>query len=299
MRLKDHLEKLSYFYQVGKEGSIKEASSVLGITQPSLTKSIKILEDSVGSDLFVRLPRGVELTKQGRVLFEYCHQLFAGLEDLEARLLAPDDPMSGHLRVGTYDSIAIYFWPKFLRSFLYEFPNLDLELTTNRSHEIQTMVESGELDVGLIIEPQSTAQLGVMDLATDTFQLYAATKMASEQEAQLSAPLIYMPDALAGEKGRLEHMISAQGGDYGRAKHYGTSSLESAKELVINGIGVGLLPKMVAQDAVKKKRIKQIYPKGFPKSGIGKHRIGVVFAKHKKDSRIMKELFSRLKSHPW
>lgn len=299
MRLKDHLEKLTYFYEVAKQGSIKEASSVLGITQPSITKSIKILEDAVGADLFVRLPRGVKVTKEGEILLRYCHQLFSQLEDLETRLMSPDDPMAGHLKVGTYDSIAIYFWPKFLRKFLAEFPSLDLELTTDRSQVIQKMVENGELDVGLIIEPQASSQLEVLNLSTDFFQLYCSPKLKAEQSENLKAPIIYMPGALAGEsKARLEHIVSAKG-DYGSVKHYKTSSLESAKELIINGIGVGLLPKMVAQDALKKRQIVQIQPKGFPKSGIGKHKIGLVYSKHSKNSQVLQGLIGRIKEQAW
>ena len=76
MNLKDHLEKLEYFYEVAKQGSFKKASQNVYISQPSLTKSIKVLEEAIGEDLFVRFPRGVKLTKRGDILFEFCHDLF-------------------------------------------------------------------------------------------------------------------------------------------------------------------------------------------------------------------------------
>ena len=109
MNLADHLEKLKYFYEVGRLGSLKRASESVFISQPSLTKSIKILEDVIGSPLFIRLPRGMKLTKEGEILHSHCQKLFASITNIEQELTYPDDPLAGSLRIGTYDSIAIYF----------------------------------------------------------------------------------------------------------------------------------------------------------------------------------------------
>lgn len=299
MALKDHLEKLNYFFQVAKSGSIKEASTRVNLSQPSVTKSIQVLEQAINKQLFVRLPRGVVLTREGEILFQYCHTLFSDLENLEVKLTAPDDPMAGNLKVGTYDSIAIYFWPHFLRTFLPMFPRLNIDLTTNRSHVVQKMVESGELDLGMTIEPQANSHVDVIDLTTDQFQFYKSTRMVANYTDDSGAPIIFMPDALAGERQRrLTHLLSGNEGSAKRS-HYTTSSLESAKELTISGIGIGLLPKMVAEDAVKKKKIKKVEIKGFPKAGLGEHRIGLVFPRHKKDSPVLQGIIREIRTHSW
>ncbi|MCB0420759.1 MAG: LysR family transcriptional regulator [Bdellovibrionales bacterium] len=300
MYIKDHLEKLNYFFHVARAGSIKEASTQLNITQPSVTKSIQILEDAVGSPLFVRQPRGVMVTQEGQILLEFCHQLFSQLENLEMRLAAPEDPLAGHLKVGTYDSIAIYFWPKFLKTFLAENVNLDIELTTDRSHTIQKMVEEGELDIGLIIEPTEHKHLEVIELGVDSFQLYCSSKLKKDMGDGTQYPIIYMPDALAGggEK-RLIHQMKFSTVKE-RIKEYRTSSLESAKELITNGIGVGLLPKMVARDSILKKQIVRFQPEWFPKRGVGKHRIGLIFPKRLAASKVMSQLIESIRqSDSW
>ncbi|MEZ4744109.1 MAG: LysR family transcriptional regulator [Bdellovibrionota bacterium] len=297
MYLQDHLEKLAYFYKVASLGSVKDASKALNLTQPSVTKSIKALEEAIGSNLFIRKPRGMSLTKEGELLKKYCHTLFAQIKDIEVKLKSPDDPLAGSLKVGTYDSIAIYFWPKFLKKFLKKYTKLDLELTTDRSRNIQRQVEAGELDLGLIIEPNPSHLLEVINLSVDTFQLYVSTKMSKSEIESAMTPLIFMPDALADEnQNRLAHLLGVR--NISR-KQFKTSSLESAKELVVGGIGIGLLPKMVAEDAIIKKKIKVFRPNYFPKAGLGMHHIGLVFPKYSVNSAPLQTLIEEIKQQDW
>lgn len=205
--------------------------------------------------------------------------------------------MAGSLRVGTYDSIAIYFWPQFLRRFLIKYPKLNLELTTGRSTEIQLKVDRGELDMGLIIEPTSTVSLNTVMLAKDSFYLYQSTQFKGLQKGAMDVPLIYMPDALAGENLLvLEKALSPMGHWGGSYVHYKTSSLESVKALVEGGVGVGLLPNMVARELVKRKKIKKVDSKAFPKKGVGLHKIGVVYSKFRENSQALTRILQELQN---
>ena len=296
MALQDHLEKFRHFYEVARCGTFKEAAEHIAITQPSLTKSIQVLEGAIDKKLFTRQPRGVKLTVEGDLLYNYCHQLFAQLNDIEMRLAAPDDPMAGSLRVGTYDSIAVYFWPDFLREFLPENPHLSLELTTGRSKEIQTLVEQGQLDMGLTIEPKEGANVEVLNLWKDRFMLYASKELTPSYESLEEAPLIYMPQAFGGPK---PDILKDYFQDKSKSKQrveYHTSSLESVKELTIKGIGIGLLPTRVAQQDVEAKKLK-LCPFGkFPKKGIAEHNVGVVYLRQHHQSKTLQSLIKELKN---
>ena len=159
MNLTDHLEKLKYFHEVARLGTLKQASETVFISQPSLTKSIKILEEVIESPLFIRMPRGMKLTHEGELLYSYTQKLFASIADMEQKLSHPEDPMAGSLRIGTYDSIGTYFWPKFLKSFLNRYKKLEIELTTGRSSEMQTQLEAGKLDLILIVDPKASENI--------------------------------------------------------------------------------------------------------------------------------------------
>ena len=281
MSLSDHLEKLNYFNEVAKQGSMKRASEVLFITQPSLTKSMKTLEEALGYELFHRRPRGVILTEKGEILFEYCQGLFSSLRDVEQRLQNPDDPMAGSIRIGTYDSIAIYFWPKFLKYLSKKYPLLDVELTTGRSKDIQRKLESRELDLAYIVEPKANDKIEIEIMDEDSFYLYQSPKIKEEID---SLPLILMDDAV--EVGELSA--------FGKRKKYKTSSLESAKELTQSGLGIGVLPERVAQPLVEAKKLKKIIFKGFPKKGISLHKIGAAYQLDRAGSPLLRQILEEL-----
>lgn len=297
MQLQAHLEKLGHFLEVAKTGSLTQAGKNLRLTQPSVTKSIRILEDVVGRKLLVRRTRGVSLTSEGELLKQFCLMMFAQILDIEAKLKAPLDPHAGVLRVGTYDSIAIYFWPRFFKKIIKQYPNLKIDLMTDRSRMIQKRVEEGELDLGLIVEPYDSSTTKCTHLATDSFHLYASSQFTIGQIRSFDSPIILMPDALVTE--RKAHLFEMMMQKAGRRRMLNTSSLETAKELTIAGIGVGLLPAMVATVAVQKKQMKSINLPGFPKVGIGQHRIGLVYPKESSISETLELLIQEIKKENW
>lgn len=293
MYLRDHLEKLRYFYEVAKAGSFKSASNYIHLTQPSLTKSIKVLEDAIGKELFNRQPRGVSLTTEGEILYRYCQQLFQGITEVEQQLLSPQDPYAGSIRVGTYESIATYFWPHFLKEFLPKHPNLSFDLTTGRSLDMQKMLENEELDLVYIIEPRESSHIESIKIGEDKFNTYTSTKTKKIFSSTDDAPLILMPSALTSHGG-LENFKETYKID--TKSVFKTSSLESVKELTLAGLGIGLLPTNVASSLVKAKKLKRVSLENFPKEGIGSHQIGLAYLKSKKDSKLLKELIRSIKS---
>lgn len=294
MYLHEHLEKLRYFYEVARLGSMKKASEAVFVTQPSLSKTIKILEDVVGQELFIRLPRGVKLTPVGEVLFNYCKDLFSNLKDLEMRLESSDDPMAGALRVGTYDSIGIYFWPKFLRDFLPKYPHLSLEISTGRSREMQDLLDTGDLDLILIINPKKTAQAIVEPLKKDVFKFYKSTKKKVIFENLDEAPLILMPDSFAPEQTLKEKLGKF---NLEERKIYKTSSLESVKELTLNGLGLGFLPEFVCREHVEKGLLEAVDLGKGTKSGLFPHTIGLAYQKSRKGTILIEKVISEIKEH--
>ncbi len=293
MKLTDHLEKLKYFYEVASTGSLKGASKVVHISQPSLTKSIKILEDVVGSNLFVRLPRGMKLTQEGEVLYLYCQNLFSSITDIEQKLAHPNDSLAGSLRIGTYDSIGIYFWPKFLQKFLLKYDKLDIQLLTGRSAEIQDKLDAGQIDIALIVNPKKSPGIEVDILNNDAFKLYESCSDKVYKKGS-EAPIIAMPTASVGTE-TIRDILNGIG--FGERKIYTTSTLESVKELTLHGIGMGLLPEMVAKSPLSSKKIREVKHKGLPKEGIGPHAIGIAYHSNRRNSKIIEVLIKEIKNH--
>ncbi len=288
MRLKENLEKLPYFYEVAKLGSMKKAAEAIYITQPSLTKSIKTLEQALGVELFIRQPRGVVLTNEGKILFDYCHELFHSISDVEEKLHNPLDANAGHLRVGTYESIAAYFWPKFLHHFSEIYPKLNIELTTGRSAHIQSKLEQNELDISLIVAPKKSPNLIIEKIFEDSFFLYKSSDSKFKIE---TAPLILMPEAFSD----LEHNEVAVFSQLQKRHLFKTSSLETVKELTQEGLGLGLLPGQVAKKLVKNKKLKLVNIENFPKNGIASHDISLAYLKQQHSKPLIELLIKEIK----
>ena len=294
MYLHEHLEKLRYFYEVARLGSMKRASEAVFVTQPSLSKTIKILEEVVGQDLFIRLPRGVRLTPVGEVLFNYCKDLFSNLKDLEMKLESSDDPMAGALRVGTYDSIGIYFWPKFLREFLPKYPALSLEISTGRSSQMQDLLDKGDLDLILIINPKKTSQAIVEPLRKDVFKFYRSTRKKVVYDDLDTAPFILMPDSFAPDQNLKEKLGKF---NLDERKVYKTSSLESVKELTLNGLGLGFLPEFVCREHVEKGALESVDLGKGSLSGLFPHTIGLAYQKSRKGTPLIDTVISEIQNH--
>ena len=77
--MEQNLSQYKIFYEVAKAGNISKAAKELYISQPAISKAISKLEDSIGIPLFTRSSRGVQLTAEGQVLFEYAKEAFEAL----------------------------------------------------------------------------------------------------------------------------------------------------------------------------------------------------------------------------
>lgn len=292
MYLKDHIEKIQYFYAVAQEGNISKASKKLGLSQPSVTKAVKILEDVIGSELFIRQPRGMKLTQKGEMLYQFGHQFFAQLTHIEQELAKNEDDMDITLKVGTYDSIAQYFWPGFLNSLLKKFPKLKIELISDRSHLVEEMVKSSQIDLGLIVNPNRKEGLEYETYATDQFELYEGTKIKPLYQNYVEAPLIYMPGSLTQNLDiERDQLVKAIKG-FNDKQVYKTSSLETAKALALKGLGIALLPSNVAHSEVQSGKLKNIFYGKFPKQGISKHKIEFVYSRYRADSKAIQNIIN-------
>ncbi|MGZ3775871.1 MAG: LysR family transcriptional regulator, partial [Bdellovibrio sp.] len=154
MSLVNHLDKLHVFKAVAESGKIHEAAKRLNVTQPSITRTIQNLENVVQRKLFYRSRNGVTLTDSGKLLFEFAQSLSKQLEDFEERLKFPKEEFAGLLKIGSYESLAEYFWPDFIASLKKTHPELKLSIKTNNISNNLKDLESGQLDMLVDAEPR-------------------------------------------------------------------------------------------------------------------------------------------------
>jgi len=146
------LTQIEAFLTIAERRSVSEAAGVLYVTQPALTTRIKNLERELGVELFVRTPRGMRLTAEGRAFRSHAQRAVQSLAEGRELLRELREGHVGELLVGAAPAISTYVLPLVLRRFQTAFPQVHLIVRTGHSEEILEMVLREQAHVGLVRE---------------------------------------------------------------------------------------------------------------------------------------------------
>lgn len=169
--MEQHLSQYKIFYAVAKAGNISKAAKELFISQPAISKSISKLEENLGTSLFTRNSRGVQLTAEGQVLFSHVSNAFDTLARGENELKRIKDFNIGQIKIGVSNTLCKYILLPYLKGFVECYPHVKVSIDSQDTARTISMLEQQQLDVGLIAEPKikrSLTFLPVMHIA-DTF----------------------------------------------------------------------------------------------------------------------------------
>ncbi|MEV0291150.1 LysR substrate-binding domain-containing protein [Kribbella sp. NPDC050820] len=141
-------ELLRTFLAVAQSLSFTRAGASLGIGQSTVSQHVRKLEKAVGRALFLRDTRSVMLTADGEAMAGFARSILAAHE--EAVGYFTGSGLSGRLRFGVADDLALTSVPRILWDFRQQYPRVDLELSVSQSGVLQRRVESGHLDVAFV-----------------------------------------------------------------------------------------------------------------------------------------------------
>jgi DNA-binding transcriptional LysR family regulator len=158
------LVKLRYFRTVAKTLHFRRAAALLSVSQPPLSKSIKTLEDELGTQLFVRSRRHVALTPAGQVLLERCEKIFQELEDTQIEVKRYGAGEKGSLRIGCEDGTTFTVLPLILRNFQKRYPGVPCSVVTQPLAQQILGLQSGDLDAGIVPLPMDHAEFDMIKL---------------------------------------------------------------------------------------------------------------------------------------
>ena len=150
-----NFELYKVFYEVSNQKSISKAAEHLLISQPAVTQSIKTLEGELGGQLFIRTPKGVTLTNEGKELYEYIKEgmnyfingtnKFTSLKNLE----------SGVINIGATTVIAEHYLMQYLEKFHTKYPNVDINIHNDLTDNLIKELRNGNLDIIIINIPST------------------------------------------------------------------------------------------------------------------------------------------------
>lgn len=138
------------FYIVAKNGSITRSSKELLISEPAVSKSIKNLEGFLGAPLFTRTKKGVNLTTEGITLYEYISKGIEYFKSGEAKFNELINLESGTIRIGINTTLTKEFLMPYLETFHKLYPNINIEIRTNLTSELKSMLKDGLIDMHIL-----------------------------------------------------------------------------------------------------------------------------------------------------
>ncbi len=151
-----NLEYYKIFYYVAKHGSFTSAAEELCISQPAVSQSIKLLENSLGSSLFIRRQKGVKLTKEGEVLHSYVARGYESILLGESKFKKMIDLENGEIRIGASDITLQFYLLSYLQQFHEKYPKIKVTVTNAPTPETLDFLSEGKIDFGVFSAPFHT-----------------------------------------------------------------------------------------------------------------------------------------------
>lgn len=265
-----HTEKFFYFYQIATMKSFQATARKLGMTASTLSYSINLLEEVLGDKLFVRSQKGLMLTKSGTLLYSFCQNFFQELDDVHQAIISSSKKQLTRIKIGTFQSIAIYFGPLLLKNLKHE-KDLSISITTNRSSIIHESLIKRDIHLALTVEIFKHPNIIAHEIYSDYYSFYVSSKFKhntiSPDELK-DYSLLYIPEAVDDNQKTLKQYI--HGWNFKFKDHFDLDSLEVIGEFTYKNLGIGILPTNVAKSYGKK--IRPISIEGFSTKKFGKHR---------------------------
>jgi DNA-binding transcriptional LysR family regulator len=241
------LRQLSHFLAVAEERHFTRAAARVHLTQSSLSSSVRALERELGSDLFVRSTRQVELTEAGRALLPAARRTVGAAEDGRDAVAGVRGLVRGHLAIGAIQSLGSVDFLGLLARFHRSHPAVTLRIHHVGAPELVRRTADGEVDLALVdlpLGPQGN-RVRAHTLATETLQLaVAADDPAARRRRIRLGDLAEREFIEYRSDSALRASIDRACHEVGLHRHIvcEVDALPDLVELVTLGIGVSLLP---------------------------------------------------------
>ena len=222
------------------------AAAACHVSQPTLSAQVRKLEHELGTVLFERSPRGVNLTEAGTAVVREAHAALEQVQRVVDVARAHGDPMAGTLRLGMIPTLAPSLVPMVIRPLVTSYPALELVITEDTTETLIESLRNHQVDAILIATPAEHDELIQQTLFDEPFWLVHPQSHALYDEADVTLAmlrgqqilLLSEVHCLAGQVGELCRQFS----EPGPHDNLRASSLETLLQLVSAGFGLTLVP---------------------------------------------------------
>lgn len=158
------IRTLRYFLEVAREENMSRAAKRLHVSQSTLSKQLKGLEEELGKRLFVRHSFSIELTEEGMLLRKRAEDLLSMADKIFTEFSALDDVIGGNIYFGCAESYQLRYLARVIKQFKQQYPAFHYHVTSGDTEQVTEMLDKGLLDFGVIVEEPDYVKYHVLKL---------------------------------------------------------------------------------------------------------------------------------------
>jgi LysR family hydrogen peroxide-inducible transcriptional activator len=255
------LRQLRYLSALAQHRHFGRAAAACAVSQPALSMQVRDLEKFLGVELVERRPGEVALTDVGAEVARRAEHILAAERDLVDLARHRGRLLTGGMTLGIIPSLAPYVLPKILPPLQRCYPELQLELRETQTKVLLEELARGTLDVAMLALPLPDAEVETLRLFDDPFLLAVPASDPLPQKSRVTARDIAHHRLILLEEGHclrdqaLAFCATARGE---APAGFGATSLTTVMQMVANGYGATLLPKIAAEAEVRDGRVKLV-----------------------------------------
>ncbi len=253
------IEELKTFIAVVEYQNFTKAAEAINLSQPSVSLHIKHLEAYFSTTLIQRSikQKNIYVTESGDLLYERSKQIIKILEDTKGDLLDYGNVVKGRLRIGASFTIGEYVLPTFLGQFTKAYPELELEVTIENTHNICEKVKSFQVDLALVEGTVPSSGFVINDFYKDKMVVAVPYNHHIVNRAfsieQLQNQTWISREIGSGTREYLNLFLSTNNINAKNVIVFGSNY--SVKEAVRNNLGITFISSLVTEPALRNKEI--------------------------------------------
>lgn len=256
--------RLHVFRQVAELRSLTRAARTLHLSQPAVTKHIKLLEQELQLPLFVRSSSGVVLTDAGTVFLQHVRETETARARILEQLQAPVGKLTGRLRLGSSMTIASYYLPEVLVRFKTKYPLVTCDVVEGNTDFIVGLLLNQRIELGLVEGPCRRRELQVRPFYEDEIIWIASPSdvLAGNRQPTVKALLarpIISRELGSGTRRVVEAALRQQGIPLAQMQIVQElPGTEAIKRMVMAGAGIGYVSRLGVGQELASGRLVEI-----------------------------------------
>jgi len=195
---------LRYFLAVAREGNITAAANFLHLSQPTLSRQIKDLEEELGVQLLVRKSHRVSLTPDGMRFRKRAEEIVSMVDKTEAEFISAENTVSGDIYIGGGETRAMHEIADIIKELREIYPDIHFHLYSGNAADVTERLDKGLLDFGVLIQPADISKYNYINLYEKDIwgvimrkDSFLAEKEQIRKEDLLNLPLICSRQAIS------------------------------------------------------------------------------------------------------